>query len=122
MLALVACSGSSQGASGRGSSAPAGKADPLAAAGKQLFVAKGCIACHRAPGVPEATGTIGPSLADIGNPSKRPKLAANVDNNRDNLKRWVLNPQGLKPGTTMPNLGLSDDEANKLVAFLETLK
>ena len=36
------------------------------------------------------------------------------------------NPRGLrlvdKPGTAMPNLGLSDDDATKIAAYLETLK
>jgi len=38
------------------------------------------------------------------------------------LKKWIMNPPALKPGTTMPNLGLSDDDATKIVAYLETLK
>jgi len=33
-----------------------------------------------------------------------------------------LNPPGKKPGTLMPNVGLSDDEATKIAAYLETLK
>ncbi len=33
-----------------------------------------------------------------------------------------MNPPGVKPGTAMPNLGLTDDDATKIVAFLETLK
>ena len=44
------------------------------------------------------------------------------NNGPDDVKRWIMNPQALKPGTAMPNLGLSDDDATKIVAFLETLK
>ena len=40
----------------------------------------------------------------------------------DDLKKWVLNPPAVKPGTAMPNVGLTDDEATNIVAFLETLK
>lgn len=95
---------------------------PAAAEGKRLFVAKGCIACHRAPGVPEAQGTIGPSLRAVGDLSGHPKIAAVVDNTPENMLRWLMNPSELKPGTAMPSLGLSEDEAAKLAAFLETLK
>jgi cytochrome c2 len=104
------------------SAAPAAALSGAAADGKQLFVTKGCVACHRAPGVPEASGTIGPNLKGVGDPKVTPKIAATIDNTPDNMKRWVMNPQAMKNGTSMPNLGLTDDEATRLVAFLETLK
>lgn len=91
-------------------------------AGKQLFSSKGCIACHVAPGVPGATGTIGPSLAGIGDAAKRPKLTDGADNTPERVKAWIQDPQGLKPGTMMPNLQLSDKESSDLTAFLLTLK
>ncbi len=90
--------------------------------GKQLFQAKGCIACHAAPGVPGATGTIGPSLAGIGDPNKRPTLADGQSNTSEHLKRWIQDPQALKPGTMMPNLNLSDKESDDLVALLQSLR
>lgn len=31
-------------------------------------------------------------------------------------------PQAVKPGSDMPNLGLSQDQINALVAYLESLK
>jgi cytochrome c1 len=102
--------------------APAGELTDEARTGRQLFVNEGCVACHRAPGVPEATGTIGPNLGGIGNPSSRPRIAGVIDNRPDNLKRWLLNPQSVKPGTAMPNVNLTDDQATSLVAFLETLQ
>ncbi len=47
--------------------------------------------------------------------------------NTNNLKRWLRNPEDIKPmdpdnGQGMPNLGLSEDQIDKLVAFLVTLK
>jgi cytochrome c oxidase subunit 2 len=50
-----------------------------------------------------------------------------VDLNRPDLEAWLRDPPGSKPLDAdrkrgMPNLGLSEDEINKLVAFLETLK
>ena len=38
------------------------------------------------------------------------------------LEKWILNPPAVKPGTAMPNVGLTEDEAAKIVAYLETLK
>jgi cytochrome c1 len=33
-----------------------------------------------------------------------------------------VNPPAKKPGTLMPNVGLTDDEATAIVAYLELLK
>jgi len=87
--------------------------------GRALFVSKGCVACHTVEGVPGATGKVGPELTTI---ASRPQIAGVVENTPDNLKRWLKNPPGLKPGTAMPNLGLTDEEVDNLVAFLLTLK
>jgi cytochrome c oxidase subunit 2 len=90
--------------------------------GKMLFTQKGCIACHVAQGVQGATGTIGPNLNGIGDAAKRPKLADGAANTPEHIKEWIKDPQKLKPGTMMPNLQLSDKEADDLVALLMTLK
>ncbi len=47
--------------------------------------------------------------------------------NINNLKRWLRNPEDIKPmdpenGQGMPNLGLSEEQIDQLVAFLVTLK
>ena len=34
---------------------------------------------------------------------------------------WLKNPQAVKPGTMMPNLYLSDDDVEVLIAYLQTL-
>jgi cytochrome c1 len=71
--------------------------------------------------VPGASGTIGPNLTGV---ASRTRIAGGAvpNNGPDDLKRWIMNPPALKPGTAMPNLGLSDDDATKIVAFLETLR
>ena len=88
-------------------------------AGKQLIVSKGCGSCHVVPGMPEAKGTVGPSLAGF---AGRPQIAGTLPNNRDNVEKWLKNPPAVKPGTAMPNLGLTDKETDDLSAFLATLK
>ena len=90
--------------------------------GKTLFTSKGCIACHVAQGIPNATGTIGPNLNGIGDVAKRPKLADGANNTPEHLREWIKDPQKLKPGTMMPNLQLTDKEADDLTALLLTLK
>jgi cytochrome c1 len=42
--------------------------------------------------------------------------------NENNLRAWLRNPPGEKPGSVMPNLHLTDDEITRLIAYLETLK
>jgi cytochrome c2 len=92
-----------------------------AAEGAQLIATKGCAGCHTIKSIPGATGQVGPSLDGV---ASRPKIAGGAVPNTgpDDLKKWILNPPALKPGTAMPNVGLSDEEAAKIVAFLETLK
>jgi cytochrome c len=89
--------------------------------GKQLFASKGCIACHTAQGVPGATGTIGPNLNGIGDTTKRPQLADGATNTPEHIREWITDPNSRKPGTMMPNLQLSQQEASDLTAFLVTL-
>lgn len=96
-----------------------GGGDP--AQGAQSIQQKGCGSCHTIPGIAGASGTLGPNLGGV---ASRTRIAAGaVPNNGPNdLKAWIMNPAGLKPGTIMPNLGLTDQEATNIVAYLETLK
>jgi cytochrome c oxidase subunit II len=106
--------------------APAAPPQPAPAAGDpvvgtMLIQQKGCGACHTIPGIPGANGTIGPNLGGVA--SRNPIAGGAVPNTGPaDLKAWIMNPPGLKPGTIMPNLGLTDQEATNIVAFLETLK
>ena len=86
--------------------------------GRGLMHTKGCAGCHTLSGVPGATGVAGPNLTNI---ALRPTLAGDsIPNSPDMLRRWLLDPPSVKPGTTMPNLGLTEQEARDLVAFLES--
>jgi cytochrome c len=104
-------------------SAPGAALEPgsPAADGQQIIAGKPCGSCHVIPGVPGATGAIGPSLAGV---AGRPKIAGGAVNNSgpDDLKKWILDPPATKPGTAMPKVPMTDDEALKMVAYLETLK
>ncbi len=87
--------------------------------GYQLFMNNGCFACHTLQGT-DAQGKVGPDLTHF---ASRQTLAGGIlDNPPDNLTTWLANPQAVKPGTQMPDLGLSADKIAALVAFLEALK
>ena len=82
--------------------------------GNQLFLQKGCIGCHSL----DATKPmgVGPNLAGIGT---RKYIAAGwLENTDANLARWIQHPQAVKHGVIMPDLGLSDAEAQALAAYL----
>ena len=78
-----------------------------------------CWTCHVIPGVSNAVGVIGPSLAGYGSKAKIIEL---LDLNAANLKRWLKNPQEIKPGTAMPAAAaLSDTELDVVVEYLLSL-
>jgi cytochrome c1 len=86
-------------------------------AGKQVISSRGCGACHVIEGVQGAVGTVGPNLSHIAS-----QKYDNFPNDAEFLKQWINDPQTAKPGTAMPKLGLTDEELNNVVTFLETLK
>ena len=67
-----------------------------------------CVACHRLGG---QGGVVGPALDGVG---------ARLD--AAYLDRWLHDPQGVKPGTAMPRLPLSEPQIRELVAFLSQLR
>lgn len=92
--------------------------DPLVAQGQQLFAVKGCVGCHAVTAVGAPT-MVGPNLAGIGT---RTMIASGwMPNTDENLARWIRDPQGVKVGVLMPNLGLTDEETTALIAYLRSL-
>jgi cytochrome c oxidase subunit 2 len=105
-----------EGASLQQPGSQGGRQDPQVASGEKLFSSKGCVACHSLQAVNAPKGMVGPNLANVG---ARTYIAAGTLKNTDaNLARWIRDPQGIKKGVLMPNLGLSDADAQALVAFL----
>jgi cytochrome c1 len=87
--------------------------------GKALMSQYQCGSCHAIPGEKAATGTAGPPLDTFG---RRSYIAGHIPNQPDNLVRWLRDPPALVPGTPMPKLGLTEDEARHMAAYLYTLK
>ena len=98
--------------------------------GVQVILQRGCGSCHTITNIPGASGTIGPNLGpheDVPALSKRPMIATypngTVPNNSvDDLAKWIADPPSLKPGTAMPKLGLTPDEAAAAAAYLYTIQ
>jgi cytochrome c oxidase subunit 2 len=88
------------------------------ASGAQLFRQKGCASCHTVAGY--AKGQVGPDLSHL---HQRETFAgAMFELNDENLRKWLRDPPGEKPGSIMPNLHLTEDEITKLIAYLDNLK
>jgi cytochrome c oxidase subunit II len=90
-----------------------------ASTGRQLFMDSQCASCHRIAGT-QAQGTVGPDLTHVA--SRTTLAAATIPNTPAELAAWISNPQAIKPGVRMPDLGLSRDEVSDLVAYLDSLK
>jgi cytochrome c oxidase subunit 2 len=98
--------------------APAPTGGP-AAAGERLFMSSQCSSCHRIAGT-AAQGTVGPDLTHL---ASRTTLASlTIPNTPVQLGKWISNPQAIKPGTRMPDLGLSSAQVAQVVAYLDTLR
>jgi cytochrome c len=79
----------------------------------------GCPTCHVIPGVPGAAGKVGPSLKDI---SQRSYLAGTIQNSPDNLVLWIQHPQRIHPGTAMPEMDVTAEDAREIAIFLDARK
>ncbi|HEX7120168.1 MAG TPA: c-type cytochrome [Longimicrobiales bacterium] len=86
--------------------------------GRRLLDTYGCGGCHVIPGLPGARGQVGPPLTDWG---ERHFIAGAVLNTPEELVAWIVNPQAIEPGTVMPTLGVTADEALDMAAYLFTL-
>ncbi len=83
--------------------------------GQQVFIASGCARCHVGPGVDRASQA-GPDLRDLAD--RRTLAAATVENTRENLVRWISDPDAVKSGVNMPATDLRDEDLEALLAYL----
>jgi cytochrome c oxidase subunit 2 len=102
----------------RSAPAPA-PATALAASGYNYFMKRECSTCHAIVGTPAAAG-VAPDLTHVA--GRKTIAAGTLPMGRAGLYAWVADPQGQKPGTNMPYIGLEASELHAVVAYLETLK
>jgi len=86
--------------------------------GRNLIREKSCGACHIVPGVRGAVGEVGPRLDRM---KSQAYVAGMLPNNPQNLTRWIAHPKEVNPRTAMPDLGLSDQDARDIAAYLYSL-
>jgi cytochrome c2 len=79
----------------------------------------GCGACHVIPGIPGAEAYVGPPLI---NWAERAYIAGNLTNTPDSLILWLQNPQAIEPGTVMPDLDVTEEDARDMSAYLFSLR
>ena len=89
-----------------------------AAHGADLLRGYTCGGCHIIPGVSAADGQVGPPLTDW---ASRSYIAGAVWNTPENLIRWIVDPASIEPGTSMPDMGVREDQARHMAAYLFTL-
>ena len=89
-------------------------------AGRRLFLANGCGACHTVRGT-EANGVVGPDLTRIG--SRHTIAAGILDNTQENRERFIAEPAAVKPGVRMPGFAmLPPPEIAAIAAWLGHLR
>lgn len=98
---------------------PAPFTDTAAQIGQKLFAEKTCGNCHTISGT-TANGRDGPDLTHLA--SRKTLLTGLLENNKDNLGKWIQKPQEIKPGAKMPNFLLNKQSTEEIVAYLSSLK
>lgn len=92
--------------------------DPSVSGGRAVFEHNACINCHAVKGT-VADGRFGPDLTHL---MSRDTIAAGVlPNTRENLEKWIKDPDAYKPGCLMPAMKLSDSDIDKITSYLVTL-
>jgi len=81
--------------------------DPSVLARAPLYFQTVCIGCHSVGG---QGGNVGPVLDGV---------SGRFDT--DYLRKWISDPQAIKPGTAMPTLGLQGQTLDDLVNYLGSL-
>jgi cytochrome c2 len=86
--------------------------------GKEAIRKYGCWTCHTIPGIEGANAVIGPPLTMIANRA----YVAGHPNGPEHLIRWIRHPQEVRSPTPMPDMGVSEEDARDIVAYLYTLR
>ncbi|MGH7476692.1 MAG: c-type cytochrome [Longimicrobiales bacterium] len=77
-----------------------------------------CGACHTIPGIADATSPLAPPLTRFAERS----FVNGLPNVPEVLVAWIIDPQALDSLTPMPRLGVSQQDARDIAAYLYTLR
>jgi cytochrome c len=86
--------------------------------GRVLIQEYGCTACHTVPGVRGAAGKVGPRLDHV---KEQIYIAGVLHNTPSNLILWIAHPEEVDPQTAMPDLGVTEEDAPDIAAYLYDL-
>lgn len=76
----------------------------------------GCTSCHAIPEVDSVDDdSVAPNLDGF---DRRHYIAGQISNRPEELVQWLLDPQQIAPGTLMPNLDVTEQDARDMAAFL----
>jgi len=89
------------------------------AEGQRAFMTQSCVNCHTIRGT-QAHGKFGPDLTHLA--ARKTFAAGMIELNRDNLRKWIGDPQKIKVECLMPAFGLSERNVNLITDYLMTLK
>jgi cytochrome c2 len=87
--------------------------------GRLLLRQFACGSCHAIPGVANASGKVGPPLERI---AQRVYLGGVLPNTPQNMAAFIRAPHKADPRTAMPDMGVGEEHARDMVAYLYTLK
>lgn len=87
--------------------------------GRALLAQYQCGSCHTIPGVADSRGQVAQPLSAW---RHRSYIAGRLPNRPEVLARWIAAPQALVPGTAMPSMGVSPEDARAMAAYLFSLR
>lgn len=94
-------------------------ADSARRHGERVFRETSCALCHTVRGS-GAFGSAGPDLTHLAR--RRTLAAGTLPNRRGHLAGWIVDPQGIKPGTHMPPTELAPGDLMALLDYLQGLR
>jgi cytochrome c oxidase subunit II len=92
----------------------------LAERGRDVFLDSPCALCHTVRGVNTAAADVGPDPTHLA--SRQTLAARTLTNVRGNLGGWILDPQGIKPGSRMPAVNMPSEDFIALLEYLAGLE
>jgi cytochrome c oxidase subunit 2 len=93
--------------------------DEQVATGRRVFETTACLNCHAVAGT-AANGRFGPDLTHL---MSRATIASGAaENTPENLRRWIEDPDSIKPGSLMPAMKVEGAELDALVAYMASLR
>ncbi|QOG22998.1 c-type cytochrome [Bradyrhizobium sp. SEMIA] len=117
-VVIASLMASGLGACGQSKAAGPDNFDGDAHRGAKLIAHYQCGSCHEIPGIAGADGNVGPPLRRVGT---RTYIAGFIQNSPDNMAYWIEDPQRMLPGNAMPGMGIPQNDARDIAAFLYTL-